>query len=103
LPGGAKGSFEDVFSGFSEDDVGGSGFAPASVDGEENFGLFGYKVGLELGGEHDVAIAFCLMRQGGEDAIADAEIGVAHVGGFFGSREGQGESAEVGWGHGITV
>ena len=39
------------------------------------------------------------MGESGEDVSADAEVGSAHVGTFFGTFEGEGDTAEVGGSH----
>jgi len=65
----------------------GARFAPATVDWQEHVWLFDDEIGLEFGRKHQVPIAFGLMREGGEDALTDAEIGRSHVGRFFGAGE----------------
>jgi len=89
------------FVGDGEADVGGAVASPAAFDGEEDVGGVGEEEGLLFRGEHEVAEAFFDGGEGGEDAAADAEVGCAHVGGFFGAGEGEGDAAEVGWGHGL--
>ncbi len=69
--------------------------APAAFYGDEDFGQFFDEGGLLLWGDHDVAVALFYGGQGGENSIADAEVGVAHVGGFFGALEAEGDAAEV--------
>lgn len=69
--------------------------SPASGDGDEDLGEFFDEGGLLFGGDHDVAVAEFGGGEGGEDAAADAEVGGAHVGAFFGAGEGEGETAEV--------
>jgi hypothetical protein len=42
-------------------------------------------------------------REGREDLVADAEVGVVHVRGFDGVRQAEGEAAEEGGGHGAAI
>ena len=70
--------------------------APAAFYGDEDFGhFFNESGGLLLWSDHDVAVALFCRGQGGEDSTADAEVGAAHVGGFFGAFEAEGDAAEV--------
>ncbi len=99
LPGGVQGAVKYVFTGRSQADVGGAGAAPAPGDGkEEVWALFG-EGGLLLGREHEVAEAFALGSEGGEDVAADAEVGGTHVGAFFSAGEAEGDAAEIVWCH----
>jgi hypothetical protein len=70
------------------------------VDGQEYLGLVGEEAGLNLGGEHEVAVALALRGERGEDAAANAEVGRAHVGALFCAFEAEGDAAEVVCGHG---
>ena len=97
---GEESSVEDVFSGGSEADVGHAHAAPASGDGEEEFGLVFQEGLLKIRREHEVAVALLLRGEGGKDVAANAEVGRAHVGGLLGVGEGEGDAAEVGGGHG---
>jgi len=86
---------DDVFVRDREIDVRGTAASPAAGDGDEDFGEFFDKGGLLLGSDHDVAVAEFCGGEGGEDASADAKIRGAHVGAFFGARDGEGQAAEV--------
>ena len=68
----------------------GAAYAPAAFYGDEDFGEFFDEGGLLLGGEHEVAVALFGGGEGGENAVAYAEVGAAHVGGFFGAFEARG-------------
>lgn len=98
--GGLEGAGEDVLVGFGEDDVRGAVFAPATVDGQENFGKILDEELLLLGIEHEVAVAFFDVGKRGEDVAADAEVGGAEVGALLGVRETQSDAAEVSGIHG---
>ncbi len=82
-----------------EADVSGAHASPAAVDGKEEAGCVGEEEGLLLGGEHEVAEALVLVGEGGEDAVVDAKVRGAHVGGFLRFGEGEGDAAEVCGGH----
>ncbi len=69
--------------------------APAAFYGDENFGQFFDESGLLFWGDHDVVVALFCGGEGGEDAAVYAEVGTAHVGGFFGAFEAEGDAAEV--------
>jgi hypothetical protein len=103
LVGGAQGAGQDVFGGGGEPDVGHAHATPAAVNGEEDFWEFCDEVLLLFGGKHQVAVALLGGGQGGEDAAVDAEIGIAHVGGFFGAGERESDAAEVVEVHGEMV
>jgi hypothetical protein len=68
--------------------------SPAALDGGEDLGLFGEEGLLLLGCEFEDAAAFVLCGEGGEDAVVEAEVRVAHVRGFDGSGKLEGEAAE---------
>jgi hypothetical protein len=53
--------------------------APTARDGQKNFRGLGHEFSLPFRREHEVAIAFALMSQCGEDAAANSEIGGAHM------------------------
>jgi len=95
-----QGAAEEVFVGEGEDDMSGAACAPAAFYGDEDFGEFFDEGGLLLGRKHEVAVALFDGGQGSEDAVAHAEVGIAHVGGFLGAFEGEGDAAEVGDVHG---
>ena len=77
--------------------------APAAVDGEEDFGEIFDEGGLLFEGEHEIAVALGGGSESGEDSAADAEVGLAHVGGFSGAFEAEGDAAEVVGVHGGGV
>jgi hypothetical protein len=79
--------------------VGAAHASPTAGDGEKDLGEVGKEELLLFGSEHEVAVVLGLRGESGEDAAADAEVGVAHVGAFFGARKGEGESAKVVGGH----
>ncbi len=62
--------------------------------GEKDCGLLGDEGLLLLEGEFEDAVAFFLGGEGGEDAVVEAEVGVAHVRAFDGSGKLEGEAAE---------
>ena len=82
---GLQGAEDDVFVCEGEVDVCGSASSPTTGYGDEDFGEFFDEGGLLFGGDHDVAVAEFGGGERGEDATADAEVGGAHVGGFFGA------------------
>ena len=100
IVGGEECAVEDVFGGGGEADVSCAHAAPASGDGDEEIRLVGEEGLLQIGREHEVAVALFFGGEGREDVAADAEVGRAHVGGLFGIGEGQGDAAEVGGSHG---
>ena len=89
IVGGLECAGEDVFGGRSEDDVGHAHAAPAAGDGEEHFGEFGDEGLLLLESEHEIAVTLLGGSERGEDAAVDAEVGLAHVGGFLDVRGGR--------------
>jgi hypothetical protein len=95
-----QGAAEKVFVGEGEDDVSCAACAPAAFYGYEDFGEFFDEGGLLFGREHQVAVSLFGGGEGGEDAVAYPEVGIAHVGGFLGTFEGEGDAAEVGDVHG---
>ena len=99
LPGGAECAREHVFVGRCEDDVRRSMASPTASDGQEDFGPFVHEPGLRFRREHQVAVAFVLMRESGEDSAADAEVWRTHVRAFFDAVELEGEPAKVRDGH----
>lgn len=86
---------EDIFGGRREDDVGHAHAAPAAGDGKKHFGEFGDERLLLLESEHEVAVTLLGGSERGEDAAVDAEVGLAHVGGFLDVGEGERDAAEV--------
>ena len=95
LVGGVESTGEDVFGGGSETDVGHAHAAPTTGDGKKHFGEIGDESLLLFEGEHEIAVALLGGSKGGEDAAVDAEIGLAHMGGFFGTGETEGDAAEI--------
>lgn len=91
---------EDVFGGFGETDVGHAHASPGAGDGKENFGEVQDEGLLLFEGKHEIAVALFRGGESGEDAAVDAEIGLAHVGRFFGAGEGEGGAAKVSDVHG---
>src|SRR5215469_8845068 len=83
LPCSVKGSCEDVFSGGCETDVGCAVASPTAGDGEEEVGLVGDEGLLQVGREHEVAVAELDGGERGEDVASDAEVGGSHVGTLF--------------------
>jgi hypothetical protein len=57
-------------------------------------GLVGEEGGLLLEGEFEDSAAFFLAGEGGEDAVVEAKVGMAHVGAFDGSGKLEDEAAE---------
>jgi len=100
LPGGTQGAGEHVFGRLRQTNVGHSHSSPSAVNGQEDVRQFADKVGLLLRGEHQVAVAFVLRCEGGEDAASHAEVGGSHVRAFFCALEAQSNAAEVGSIHG---
>ena len=93
--GGLEGAEDDVFVGNSEVHVCGATAAPTTGNGDEDFGELFDKGGLLFRVDHDVAVAEFGGGERGKDAAADAEVGGAHVGAFFGAGEGEGYAAEI--------
>ncbi len=98
--GGLEGSGEDVFGGGGEPDVGHARAAPATGDGEENFGEFVDEGLLLVESEFEIAVALSGVGERGEDVAVYAEVGITHVRGFFGIGEAEGDAAEVADVHG---
>ena len=93
--GGVESTSEDVFGGGGETDVGHAHAAPATRDGEKDFGEIGDEGLLLFEGEHEIAIALLGGSESGEDAAVDTEIRLAHMGGFFGVGKAEGDAAEI--------
>jgi hypothetical protein len=83
--------------------MGPTGAAPSAVDREEGRRAFGDEFRLLFGAELQIAVAFLLGCQRGEDPAADAEVGVAHVGAFFNSLQAESDTAKVVGSHGWIV
>ena len=98
--GGGEGALEDCVVCFGEVDEGHAHSAPAAVDGFEDGGEFADEGLLLVEGEFEDSATFYLGRERGEDSIVTAEVGVAHVGAFDGSRERECVAAKVGDGGG---
>lgn len=90
-----EGTGKDIFSGSCEADVGHAHASPAAGDGKENFREFFDEGLLLFEGEHEIAVALFHGSESGEDTAVDAEIGIAHVGRFFGTGEAKGDTAEI--------
>ena len=73
--GGSERSGEDVFGCGAETDVGHAHTAPTSCDGKKKVGLVGEEGLLQLGCEHEVAIALLFGSKSGEDVATDAKVG----------------------------
>ena len=84
-----------VDSAAAELDVGCARRAPGAGGGREDVGVGLEERGLVFGGELDHAEAGLGGVEGCENLAAHAEVGVAHVGGFLGVGEGEGEGAKV--------
>jgi len=95
LPGGMESAGEDVFAGSGEPNVGHAYATPTAGNGEEDFGEFSDEGLLLLESEHEIAVALLGGSEGGEDAAADAEVGLAPMGGLFGSGKAEGDTAEI--------
>ena len=98
-----QGTEDDVFAGYGEIDVRGAAASPAPGNGNEDFGEVFDESGLLLGSDHDVAVAEFGGSERGKDTAADAEVGAAHVGAFFGAGEGEGQAPEVVDVHGSCI
>jgi hypothetical protein len=90
---------EHVFTGFAENDVRRTFFAPAARNGEEDFGEILDEKLLLLGREHEVAVAFRDMSQRGENVATNAEIGGAEMGPLLGIGKAECYALEVIRGH----
>jgi len=78
----------------------GAVFAPTAVDGKKKIGKVLDEESLLLGIEHQVAVAFFDVSEGGEDVAADTKVSGTEVGALLRVRETEGDAAEVSWGHG---
>jgi len=88
--GDSEGAEDNVFVGNGEVHVCGATAPPTAGNGNKDFGEIFDKGGLLFRGDHDVAVAEFGGGERGKDAAADAEVGGAHVGAFFGAEEGEG-------------
>jgi len=67
---------------------------PAPLNRREDVRLIGYKCGLLFARQFKDPAAFFLGGEGGEDAVVEAEVGMAHVSAFDGIGEREGEAAK---------
>src|ERR1700758_1515446 len=79
FPGGLERAVDEVFVGGGQPQMGSSVTAPAAGDGDEDIRRLGDEGGLLLRGQEKVAVSLRLGGEGGEDAAADTEVGLAHV------------------------
>ncbi|GAC1654551.1 MAG: hypothetical protein NVS9B15_15260 [Acidobacteriaceae bacterium] len=91
-----QGTVKDVFGSAVEADMGTSAASPAAGDWEKQVRVFGEGLGLVAGGEHEIPAALGSIRQGGEDAAADAKVSCAPVGGPLCAWKAKRYAAEVG-------
>jgi len=75
--------------------VSGSHAAPAARDGQKNVRLLSDEIRLQLGSEHEVAVAQVYCGQSGKNSAPYAEIHRSHVRAFFGTLEAQCNSPEI--------
>ena len=81
--------------GLGEEDVGCAVASPAARNGDEDTGSFGDEVGLEFGGQHEIAVALPDRREGCEDPSTHPEIHRAHMRAFLCAFEAEGEPTEI--------
>ena len=93
--GGLEGTGENIFGSGRQDDVSHAHAAPTTGNGKKYLGEFRDKGSLLLKSEHEVAITLLGGGEGGEDAAVDAEVGLAHMGGFLDVGEGERDAAEI--------
>jgi hypothetical protein len=74
--------------------------SPSAFDWGEHAGFVVVEFFLLLGGEFDHGPGFVRVAESGEDFAADAEVGMVHVGSFFGSGVGEARLAELFGGYG---